>query len=224
MEESRKEALIEKLAAKKGMSFDQIMGAAPTEPKKSWGSRVLKEALEPKSIGVDLRKALGKGAILGGSALLASKYLKPKKTLIQKMIGEGTPGRKALMFGAGAAGIGAGLKGVESLGEAITKPLMKKKYFNEMMDENPTLKKENPRDVSRIFRTLYTFNPKMASDPLVAGSFMRRSLQFKDEGIQPVDVKTLAEVGKFMRDAKKKDSLLSNAFAATGSELMGFGG
>tara|TARA_Y100000310_G_scaffold12637_1_gene13044 strand:- start:2596 stop:3231 length:636 start_codon:yes stop_codon:yes gene_type:complete len=211
MKESRKTLLIEKLAATKVAGF------------KDFAKATVKETFDPKAMGGSIRKAIGKGALLSGG-ILAAKYLKPKKTLIQKLVGEGTPGRKALMFGAGAAGLAGGIKGVETLGEAISSPLKKKKYFNNMMSENPALKRESPQDVSKIFRTLYTFNPTMASDPLVAGSFLKRSLQFKDEGIQPVDVKTLVEVAKNLKDSKKKDGLLRSAFAGTGAELMGFAG
>lgn len=213
MEESRKNVLLEKLADwQKAKDFAK-------ETAKQTG----KEAINPKELGKALRSALGKGAVLGGS-VLAAKYLKKKPTMMQKLIGKDTPGRKALMFGAGAAGIAGGLKGVEALGEKIGDPLKKKKYFNNMIEENPALRKESPRDVSRIFRTLYKFNPTMASDPLVAGSFLKRSLQYKDEGIQPMDIKTLVEVGKNLKDSKKKDSLLRNAFVGSGAELLSYAG
>ena len=222
MDESRKNLVIEKLAARRSKFGAKVPGKGHRF-NKDWAKTFGKELTDPKALGGGLRNVLGKGAALG-AGVLAAKYLIPKKTLAQKMIGEGTAGRRALMFGAGAVGLGAGLKGIESLGDAISTPLKKKKYFNNMLDENPSLKKENPKDVSKIFRTLYTFNPLMASDPLVAGSFLKRSLQFKDEGIQPVDVKTLTEIGKHLRESKKKDTFLRSAFASTGSELMGFSG
>jgi len=213
MEQTRKDSLLEKLADwQKAKDFA-----------KETAKNTAKETVNPKELGKALRSALSKGAVLGGG-VLAAKYLKKKPTLMQKLIGKDTPGRKALMFGAGAAGIAGGLKGVEALGDSIGGPLKKKKYFNNMMEENPVLRKEDPKDVSKIFRTLYKFNPAMASDPLVAGSFLKRSLQFKDEGIQPVDVKTLVEVNKNLQASKKKDSILRNAFAGSGAELLSYAG
>ncbi|MAP23590.1 MAG: hypothetical protein CL582_21895 [Alteromonadaceae bacterium] len=230
MEESRKVLLAEKLATKSpvvivpiGKEKEATAGKAAYE----WAKTVGRKAVDPGRIGDSISKGLAGeiGKVVGvKAAILAAKHFKPKKTLIQKMVGKDTPGRRALMFGAGAAGIGAGLKGVESLADAISGPMKKKKYFKNMMSENPSLNRENPGDVKKIFRTLYTFNPVMASDPLVAGSFMKRSLQFKDEGIQPVDIKTLVEVAKNLRDSKKKDSLLRGAFVGTGAELMSYSG
>lgn len=223
LNQETKQRLLEKLASQPKMPS----GTPPASPKglgesaKNWGKKVGKEALDPKALGGALRKALAKGAVLGGG-VLAAKYLKKKPSLMQQLIGKDTPGRKALMFGAGAAGIAGGLKGVESIGDAISTPIKKKKYFNNMMDENPGLKKEPKRDVERIFRTLFKFNPTMASDPLVAGSFLKRSLQFKDEGIQPVDVKTLTEISKSIQGSKKNDGLLRSAFAGSGAELLAY--
>jgi len=184
------------------------------------------KAVNADDVAKSIRSALGKGVLLGGGALATAAMAKraPKKTLIQELIGKDTVGRKALMFGAGGAALAGGIKGVEGMQELIAEPLKKKKYFNKMMDENPGLKKERPGDVSKIFRTLYKFNPVMASDPLVAGSFLKRSLQFKDEGIQPIDIKTLTEVSKHLSDSKRKDSLLRGAFAGTGAELLSYAG
>lgn len=215
LNEDTKTRIIEKLASKPKPS------PSPTPFTKDWGKKVGKEALDPKALGGALRKALGKGAVLGGG-VLAAKYLKKKPSMIQKLLGPGTPGRNALTFGAGAAGITGGIMGAEALGDAISTPLKKKKYFNKMMDENPSLKKEPRKDVENIFRTLYKFNPTMAGDPLVAGSFLKRSLQFKDEGIQPADIKTLAEINRSMQGSKKSTSALRNAFASSGAELLSF--
>tara|TARA_B100001250_G_scaffold406619_1_gene425995 strand:- start:2819 stop:3460 length:642 start_codon:yes stop_codon:yes gene_type:complete len=210
MEDSRKQSILEKLAA-----------GESKKPNLGFKKSLMKEMTSPEALGKALR-----GALLGAAALGAKKAgpavwkkLGPKKSFKERMIGEGTPGRKALMFGAGAAGIAGGIKAIDAGSEAISSPLKKKKYFNDMMDDNPALKRESSKDVKRIFSTLYRFNPKMASDPLVAGSFLKRSLQFKEEGIQPVDVKTLTEVAKNIEGAKKKDTLLSRAFLGGAGEL-----
>ncbi len=168
-----------------------------------------------------------------GSATAAAKLLKdfkrardlkrmnPAKRMLAQSFGEDTIGRKALMFGAGAAGLAGGIKGVESLSEGIANPIRKRSAFDSMMEDNPSLKREDPKDVKRVFNTLFRFNPKMAADPLVAGSFMKRTLQFKDEGIQPVDVKTLTEIGRNMAPGRS-DSLLGSAFLGGARDLAAF--
>ena len=171
--------------------------------------------------------AVGKKGVDFGKKLHSARKLNkmsPLKRALVKGFGEDTVGRKALMFGAGAAGISGGIKGVEALSDSVAKPIKKRSAFNKMMADNPSLKKENPTDVKRVFNTLFRFNPKMAGDPLVAGSFMKRTLQFKDEGIQPVDVKTLTEVGRNMSSNKSNSSLLSAAFLGGAKELANFAG
>ncbi len=150
------------------------------------------------------------------------KKMSPLKRALTKGFGKDTIGRKTLTFGAGAAGIAGGIKGIEALSDSIATPIKKRSAFNNMMADNPGLKKENKKDVQKVFNTLYRFNPKMAADPLVAGSFMKRTLQFKEEGIQPVDVKTLTEVGRNMQSNKSNSSILSAAFLGGAKELAAF--
>ena len=174
---------------------------------------------------IKLLGSLAAAAPLAAKAHKAYKLRKmsPLKRALTKNFGKDTLGRKVLTFGAGAAGIAGGIKGMEALSDATIKPMQKRKAFNDMMDDNPALKKENPKDVKRVFNTLFRFNPKMAGDPLVAGSFMKRTLQFKDEGIQPVDVKTLTEVARNMSGGKS-NSILGSAFLGGAKELASFAG
>ena len=145
-----------------------------------------------------------------------------KMNPVKRFFAAGQPGRKALGFGLGATAFAGGVKGLDALIDSATDPFSKRTAFNSMMNENPSLKKEPKQDVKKIFNTLYRFNPKMAGDPLVAGSFMRRSLQFRDEGIQPADIKTLTEIGRNVTSAKSRDGILSGAFSTSAGELAGF--
>lgn len=174
------------------------------------------------AIGAAGSKALKFGKKVSDARKL--KKMSPLKRALVKGFGKDTIGRKALMFGGGAAGISAGIKGVEGLSDSISKPIKKRSAFKKMMADNPSLRKEDPKDVKKVFNTLFRFNPKMAGDPLVAGSFMKRTLQFKDEGIQPVDVKTLTEVGRNMQSNKSNSSLLSAAFLSGAKDLANFAG
>ena len=187
-----------------------------------------------KAVGEEL-SGQGVKFLTGGAAGLAGagavKMLKDrihKPTLKSKMIkgvkgmfGKGSAGRKALAFGAGAAAIGGGIDALSSTQEAVTTPVKKKLYFKKMMAENPKLSTEKPEDVQKVFNTLFRFNKSIASDPLVAGAFMRRAMQFKEEGIQPVDVKTLVDVAE-KRQKSKGDSAMRKIFPTSAAELSGF--
>ncbi len=130
--------------------------------------------------------------------------------------------KRVLGFGGAAAGLGLGVSAAGDIHDAIADPLKKRSYFKKMMRENPHLKREKPKEVKKFFNTIYKFNPTVASDPVVSGSMMKRILQFKDEGIQPQDIKVLTETRKHLADAKgKKKNFLSDAIPTTGMELAG---
>jgi hypothetical protein len=174
----------------------------------------LVEKSQENETGMEKEARIRAGLATLKNALKSSKsYQYFKGALGDEKVQEGL--KKALVFGTAGAGLTAGIRGADAAIDSIRTPLHKRRSFSKMMDDNPKLKKENDKDVKRIFNTLHKFNPHMASDPLVAGSFMRRALQFKDEGIQPVDVKTLAEVGKLTREGKKKETLLQSMFGST---------
>jgi len=208
-----------KQTSKVGADGKTTFGPSPFEK----GSKQFKEVAA-------VLGALGAGGTFaakhGKKALEWNKLRKmsPLKRALTKGFGKDTIGRKALGFGAGAAGLTVGIKGVEGLADSISSPIKKRSAFNNMMSDNPALKKEDSKDVKRVFNTLFRFNPKMAGDPLVAGSFMKRTLQFKDEGIQPVDVKTLTEVSRNMSSGKASNSILGNAFLGGAKELASFAG
>lgn len=152
------------------------------------------------------------GPMKGGQMTFGGPQTTPG--LLNKKLGDLTVGEKMLALGGGAAALTGGIRGTDAAIDAVRDPLQKKRALGKMLADNPSLMKEDQKDVGRIFSTLYSFNPKMAKDPLVSGSFMRRSLQFKDEGIQPQDVKTLAEIGKLQSDTKKKETLLQAMMGA----------
>lgn len=128
----------------------------------------------------------------------------PKFTKVEriKQILGSRAAKRIGLYGLGAAGVVGAVAGIDALRNALDKRVGKEKAFKNMIKDNPSLAHSDPVHVKKVFNTLYTFNKDMAKDPLVAGSFTRRSLMFKDEGIQPMDVKTLTEIRKNMRDGK----------------------
>lgn len=184
---------------------------------------LLEQSAGTKVLGGIAAGGLGWAAKKGGEK--AFKYFtRPRgvKANFKAMFGEGTPGRRALTFGAGAAGIAGGIKGIDALSDAATGPIMRSSSYNKMLKENPTLKTLPKSDVRKRFNTLYRFNPAMAKDPLVAGSFVRKAMEFRDEGIPTMDVHDLVTARKAMADAKRGDSALTSAFGVSGRDLLGF--
>ena len=129
---------------------------------------------------------------------------------LQKGLGYGAAG---LILGGGAALASVGA-------QAISDPLKKRVGRNRMYRENAFLHNEDKKTVNKYYNTLYRFSPTMAMDPLVAGSFMKKQLEFKDVGIQPTDVGTLANIEKAVRD-RRDGGILSSTFAPVGLKDTG---
>ena len=183
---------------------------------KEWlGERAVNAAAKPLETAIFGVGAAGIGAL---AKLRKRSVLQRMGDSVSPMFGTGSPGRKALAFGAGAGAIGLGIEGASSLHDAIADPLRRRKYMKNMLEDNPQLKRENPKEVGRAFNTLYTFNKRMASDPLVAGSFLRRALQFREEGVQPVDIKTLVDAHPKSGDPSRFKDILPS----TAKDLMSF--
>ena len=174
-----------------------------------------------ENLAASLESKWGKAAPHGsGQAFdaLTEKVVEGPKGLARlKQILTSPAAKKFGLFGVGALGIAGGLAAVDAIRDSMSHRVGKDKAFKNMIKENPSLAKENPAHVKKVFNTLYTFNKDMAKDPLVAGSFARRSMQFKEEGIQPMDVKTLTEIQKNMRDAKGRDSLAKGVIGDLGT-------
>jgi len=200
--------------------FQPSEGGQPPAPAQA-APQGMPAQMQPKMASLDkeagrlqaLRAALGRR--VGGFGRRFGINVDPSQGgMLSRRVADLSTGEKVLGLGLGAAGLTAGIRGADAAIDSIGGPIRQRKAFNAMMDENPNLKKEDQGDVKKIFRTLHTFNPDMAKDPLVAGSFMRRSLQYKDEGIQPQDVKTLAEINKMRSDSRGKESLLQAMMGA----------
>lgn len=96
---------------------------------------------------------------------------------------------KALAWGAGTAG--AALLGHAALEafDAAKGAVQKSRGFNQMMDQNPGLKKMDRSKVQSIYGTLHRFNPEMAQDPFVAGAWVKRINEY-----DYVDPRTVGEL------------------------------
>lgn len=122
-----------------------------------------------------------------------------------RALGEGLPLAVAgtLMAGGGQA-IG---KAYGAIKERFTKP----RDYAAMLEANPTLRKEPAKKVQMLYNSLRTMAPTMAKDPLIAGSFVRNTLELSPESgpaISPQTVKTLVESQRNIADAKGTGAMM----------------
>lgn len=110
-------------------------------------------------------------------------------------------------FGRAATGIGmaVGVGMANSLAgdmfDAVKRGLTKSRDYKAMLKENPDLHEHPAHSIQRVFNTLHRFNPEFASDPVVAGSFVRRQVQLAD--FDPQMLTNLVSSRKNLADTKK---------------------
>lgn len=86
------------------------------------------------------------------------------------------------MAGAAAAGVAMSLGG--DMYEAVKRGLTKGRHYKNMLEANPELRaKGNLPFVKRHFNTLHKFNPEYASDPHVAGSYIKGNIDLESDDI-----------------------------------------
>jgi hypothetical protein len=120
-----------------------------------------------------------------------------KNAFTTSKVGE-TVGQAALTAAA-AAGITAGGVGIQKGFTALRSKIEKPKLFKSMLESSPGLKKMDQKKVHLTFNTIYNMNREMAKDPLVAGSFVERSVAQADISdsagvyVDPNTAKTMLE-------------------------------
>jgi len=136
------------------------------------------------------RALVGHGPGQGGSASTAAQLF------------------QAPLAAAAIAGTGLGIsKGVGAIREHFGKA----RDFQRMVEENPSLQKEDARHVQMLYNSLRRLSPTMAKDPLLAGSFVRDSIRFGPEGgpaVAPSTAKMLADTEKGVAGAGKRHPIL----------------
>jgi hypothetical protein len=95
----------------------------------------------------------------------------------------------------GGLAVGGGVFGASALAQrahARKAEIQKGQNFERMLEKNQDLlTHENPEMVVEMFDTLHKFAPDMAAHPHTAGSFVRSSLNYQQEGISPDVVQNL---------------------------------
>lgn len=144
----------------------------------------------------------------------------PQKPLMQQAFGKGGFGRKAL-----ALGSVAGLAGV--LGEAGENAYQGYKSRKQKDDRFAAYKARFPDQAKMegakdAFNTLHTFAPSVTKDPVSTRAFIRRQLQFKEEGPQVADIKQLTDINKALEEARKSRGATKPATAGIAGAMSGF--
>lgn len=112
----------------------------------------------------------------------------------------------------------------------IILPVSKRQYFETMIEENPSLAKEDPKEVADLWNTFYNSSPSMAKDPVAAGAFVTQMIQRQmrsEYGGPTIDTyDTLTKIEKNRSDSKKdgKGTLdLAGEAAKAVSSVLGIG-
>jgi hypothetical protein len=114
-------------------------------------------------------------------------------------------GRTSLALG-GMFATGVGLALAGDLYDAAKRGITKTRDYKAMLSSNPDLKDKPARQVQSLFSTLHKFNPEFASDPLVAGSFVRNHVEMANSEQGAVDINVLNSLvssRKNLQDSKK---------------------
>lgn len=128
-----------------------------------------------------------------------------KAGFMSAMQGMGGAAGKAL--GTGAAAVGGAVAGgiafslAGDMYDALKRGITKGRNYRTMMRENPDLADLPARNVQRTFSTLHRFNPEFASDPMVAGSYVRRQAQYAE--FDPKGLTDLVNSRKNIGDARR---------------------
>jgi len=180
-------------------------------------------------------RSKGKGKGLGrgrGKGPMGKPYSEEEKTaagsrMVAKAVGAGADlgtrmargnspvkldASKLLVGGALLLGIGGAL---ERAGRAGYRAVTKGRNLNKALEFDPEAKKlykTNPGKAEAAYNTLHKFNPEAASDPLVASSWIRQTME---QPILPV-----ASVGEVVKARPKPVKSPFESAASEGSSLI----
>ncbi len=127
----------------------------------------------------------------------------------------------------GWAGAGAGtLAASHGVSEGLDKVKSKRNLrvgYQGMLKENPDLTKRfGDKTVKNHFRVLSKWNPEMAKDPTVAGSWVRLTGERAELGLDPKTIKELADIRKSHMQARSASGgPLSDALKALKMGTLG---
>jgi hypothetical protein len=110
------------------------------------------------------------------------------------------------MTGAGVLGA-LSLRGIDTLINKVKEHTVgehrKEEAFNNMLNAHPDLSERDPGKLRTHFDSLYHFSPTYATDPLMAGEYVRQTMD--TQGINPNMPLTAANVHRALTSPGKKN-------------------
>lgn len=138
-----------------------------------------------------IKRAMNWGAVRGGLSA-----------------GAGVVGKGALALGgavgaAAAGGIALALAG--DMYDAAKRGITKGRNYTAMMQANPHLQKMPAKEVQKAFSVLHRFNPEFASDPTVAGAWVKSRVSLGADELygDTTMLKSLVDSRKNLTDVKR---------------------
>lgn len=124
-----------------------------------------------------------------------------------------------------SAGVAAAGLGIKAGYELVREKLTRQRDYKAMVDANPSLRGMDAKQVNMVYNSLRRLSPTMARDPLVAGSFVRKTIELAPESglsIDPLTAKTIAETQKNIAQAKSsKTSVYEAMLSGLGKQMPG---
>jgi hypothetical protein len=154
------------------------------------------------------------GAFMRGAAGTSSKA--GAKGVVGKGVasglGQAFTGATALTLMTGAA------VGASRAFEALEDRLTKTRDYKAMLQASPALSKYDAGQVQMVFNSLRAQAPSMSKDPLIASSFIRKTLEYSPESgpfVDPQTAKTLTDVQGNINKARNERGSVAGAFKPT---------
>lgn len=117
-------------------------------------------------------------------------------------MGKSFAGGAAGVGGAVAAGIAYALAG--DMYDAAKRGITKSRNYQAMLAENPDLKQMPARNVQKAFSVLHKLNPDFASDPTIAGAWVKRQATFGEDAFGDAgNLKQLVDARKSLNDTRR---------------------
>jgi hypothetical protein len=170
---------------------------------------------------LDIEKTAGRLANIGKGVKNWWKGTTPAGIETGKGFGSmmGGAAKKGLALGGAGLIIGGGAAGAQALGSAIHNKATSGRRFDAMLEHYPTLKKHNRKALKQRWKTLNRFSPALAKDPLIAGTFLKRTMELGGD----IDIKTIGEIAKARKDLSSGKGGVGDAFTQSMIKGLSFG-
>lgn len=124
-----------------------------------------------------------------------------------------------------SAGVAAGGFALKSGYDAVRERLVKQRDYKMMLDANSNLRGLDAKKVNMAYNSLRRLSADMAKDPLLAGSFVYKTVSLSPESglsIDAMTAKTIAETQRNIQQAKSsRTSVYESMLGGLGKQMPG---